>query len=69
MDTEGAALSEPITFLASFPPVQGAIRISGNGDGLRLQLDVPESEVPSAIRLLMLRDKAFRVTVEAEEQG
>ena len=61
-------MSEPITFLCSFPPVQGAIRISGNGDGLRLQLDVPETEVASAIRLLMLRDSVFRVTVEAEER-
>jgi hypothetical protein len=52
------------TFLASFPAIQSAIKISGSGDGIRVQLDIPESEVPNALPLLGWREMALRVTVE-----
>lgn len=55
---------KPITFLASFPAIQSAVKVSGNGEGLRLTLDVPESEMANAIGLLAMRDKVLKVTVE-----
>lgn len=56
------------TFLASMPPIQSAVKVSGNGDGMRIQLDIPETEVPNAVDLLAMRGKVLRVTVEVEQQ-
>lgn len=53
-----------ITFLASFPPIGSAIKVSGDGGGMRLQLDVPETELVNAALLLAWRQKRLRVTVE-----
>lgn len=60
--------SGAITFLASMPPIQSAVKVSGNGDGMRIQLDIPETEVPNAVDLLAMRGKVLRVMVEVEEQ-
>ncbi len=57
---EGAA----VTFLASFPPIQSAIKVHGSGDGMRIQLDIPESEMANAIELLAWRQRILRVTVQ-----
>lgn len=55
-----------VSFLASLPPIQSAVKVSGNGDGMRVQIDVPESEMPNAIDLLAWRGKVLRVTVEVD---
>ncbi len=60
-------MSERVVFLASFPPIQSAIKITGGGDGMRIQLDVPESEMANAVGLLGWRQRVFRVTVELED--
>lgn len=52
------------TFQASFPPIQSAIKISGDGDGMRLQLDVPESEMGEAVSVLAWRKSGLLVTIE-----
>ena len=57
------------TFLASFPPIQTAIKITGNGDGMRIQLDIPETEMGEAVKLLAWRQTVLRVTVEPESDG
>jgi len=57
---------ESATFLASFPAIQGAIRVTGDLQGMRLQLDVPESEMAEAVKLLMWRQRVLRVTIEPE---
>jgi hypothetical protein len=59
--------NEKIQFLASFPPIQSAIKITGNGDGMRIQLDIPETEMGAAARLLLMREKALKVAVELAE--
>jgi hypothetical protein len=60
-------MDEPITFRAAFPAIQSAIKV---GDaGMRIQLDVPESEMAQAVRLITMRDMVLRVTVEAENSG
>lgn len=58
---------DKISFLATFPPIQSAIKIAGNGDGMRIQLDIPESEMASAVRLLGLRECILKVTVEEDD--
>lgn len=42
-----------------------AIRVTGNGDGMRIQIDIPETEMGNAARLLLMREQAFKVTIEA----
>jgi len=54
-----------VMFLASFPPIQSAIRVGQ--DGARIALDIPETEMPSIVRLLLMRGIVLRVTVEAAQ--
>ncbi len=54
-----------ISFMAALAQVAAAIRISDEG-AVRLQLDMAESELPSALRLVTLKGQSFRVTVEPE---
>lgn len=57
---------KPITFLASFPAIQSAIKVGDSG--MRLQLDVPESEMANAVELLAMRNVVLKVTVEVAEK-
>ena len=57
---------EPASFLASFPAIQSAIKIYGDRQGMRLQFDVPESEMGEAIKLLMWRECILKVTIEPD---
>lgn len=58
-----------IVFLASFPPIGSAVKVSGNGDGMRITLDIPETEMSKAVMLLAVREKRLKVTIEVEENG
>jgi hypothetical protein len=62
------AVSDKVTFLAAFPCIQSAIKITGAGDGMRIQLDVPESEMVNAIELLAWRQRVLKVTVELQNE-
>lgn len=55
-------MSEPITFMASFPAIQAAIKVGD--DGMRIQLHIPESEMENALWLIAMREKRLKVTVE-----
>ena len=57
--------SEQATFRASFPPILSAIRMAGDG-GMRIMLDIPESDMPEALKLLMWKGSVLRVVVGAE---
>lgn len=59
---------EPVTFVASFPTLQSALKVSGDGTGMRITLDIPESEMPQAVKLMLYRQCALRVTIEQYEQ-
>lgn len=56
------------SFTASLPPIQSAISVSGQGDGARIKLDIPQSELPAIINLQLLAGKTFTVTIETSEQ-
>jgi hypothetical protein len=58
---------EKVSFVASFPAIQSAIKITGDGGGMRITLDIPESEMAEAVKLMLYRQIALRVTVEAEK--
>ena len=56
-----------LTFTASLPPIQSAISLDGMGDGARIKLDVPATDVGTVLLLqAYYAGKAFRVTVEPE---
>lgn len=57
---------EEAKFKASFPAIQGAIKITGDGNGMRIQLDIPETELGNAAALLLWRQKVLDVTVRPE---
>lgn len=60
------AQPDAVTFLATFPDIKSAIIIGQ--DGMQIKLDIPESEMPAAVRLLALRDVVLRVTVEVAKE-
>ena len=59
-------MTEKFSFTASLPPIQSAISVSGQGDGARVKLDIPQSELPAILNLQLLSGQAFRVTIEPE---
>lgn len=52
------------TFKAAFPVIQSAIKVRGDCGGMRVQLDIPESEMAEAIKILAWRMKVLRITIE-----
>ena len=56
-----------IEFIASLPDIQSAISIGGDG-ATRVKLDIPESELAEAVKLVMLKGKAFKVKIETIKQ-
>ena len=60
-------MAESITFRAAFPPIQSAFKRHGGGDGLRVQFDIPESDIGDAAALMALTGCVLRITVEVEE--
>ena len=59
-----------LEFIASLPDILTAITISGEG-ATRVKFDIPESEIANAVKLVMLKGQAFRVSIETikEEFG
>lgn len=63
-------MGNKIEFIASLPAIQSAVSVSGNGDGARVKLDVPGTDIPEAIKLLLYTNKVFNVTIsEVEDSG
>ena len=61
-------MSDKISFIASLPPIQSAWKLGGGeGDGARLQLDIPGTDITEAVRLLTMRGRTFRVIIEEDE--
>jgi hypothetical protein len=55
-----------IKFTAILPNITSAIKVHPQ-DGLRLQLDVPETDKAAALGLSMLGGQVLRITVEVGE--
>lgn len=56
-------MSESVTFKAAFPAIQSAIKVYGDKQGMRVQLDIPESEMSAALSLLLWRECVLEITV------
>jgi hypothetical protein len=60
---------DKLTFLASIAPLQSAITIASDG-GARVKFDIPESEMPAIVRLMLFRGRIVKVTLEvADDDG
>jgi hypothetical protein len=59
----------PITFKASFPAIQSAIKRDGSGGGMRISLDIPESEMAQAVQLIAMVQQRLIVTIEADNDN
>jgi hypothetical protein len=55
-----------ISLIASLPDIQSAINIGGDGS-TRVKLDIPESELAEAVKLVLLKGRSFRVTISVVE--
>jgi hypothetical protein len=61
-------MTEKTSFYAYLPPIQSAIKITGNGDGARVQFDVPEISMASFIPVMGMRGRKLQVTVEVIDE-
>lgn len=52
------------TFRASIPPIMSGIKTGA--DGMRVQFDIPESDMGEAVKLVGMRGQRLRVTVAIE---
>jgi len=52
-----------IEFTASLPPIQSAINLDGAGDGARIRLDIPRSEIEAVLKLQGLAGQVFKVVI------
>ena len=59
-----------LSFIASLADIASAITISGEG-ATRVKFDIPESELSNAVKLVLLKGQAFKVSIEpvSEEFG
>ena len=57
-------MAEKTQFYAFLPPIQTAIKITGNGDGARVQFDIPETGMAGFIPVLGMRNHKLLVTIE-----
>ena len=58
-----------VKFTASLPPIQSAININGIGDGARIKLDIPASDIEQVIKLQKMTGKSFKVIIECEKKN
>ena len=64
-DTEGGnVIDDSATFKAAFPVIQSAIKVRGDCGGMRIQLDIPESEMAEAVKILAWRMKTLLITIK-----
>ncbi len=58
--------SDPVSFIASIPPIETAIKIHGQ-EGARFILDIADTELGNFFPVTLLRGKVLRVTIEIEK--
>ena len=58
-------MSDELRFLASLPPIQGAIK--QGPDVMRITLEIPKTEVPNALGIMTMHGKILEITVSVVE--
>ncbi|MEA4884275.1 MAG: hypothetical protein VB144_11590 [Clostridia bacterium] len=57
-----------IEFIASLPPIQSAISLSGDENGARVKLDIPEQYRIEIMKLSAMGGMALKVIIEPLEE-
>ena len=57
-----------VSFYASMPDIQSWLTVHGNGEGARIKLDAPASELAEVLKMTLMAGQLLRVTIEAEEE-
>ena len=52
-------------FRAALPAIQSAIK--SDGASVRVQLDIPESEVNESVKLMLMKGRRLHVVIETED--
>ena len=63
LSTDADSVAKPVTFPATIPPTETAIKIHGEG-GARMILDIAESDMGAFLPSLVMRMRRLRVTLE-----
>ena len=56
-----------IQFLAIIDDTASALKISGSGNGGKLILAFDDTQIPEALKAVLLREQLLRVTIEEAE--
>jgi len=56
-----------ISFLAIIDDTASALKISGSGNGGKLILAFDDTQIPEALKAVLLREQLLRVTIEVDE--
>jgi len=67
-DATLADLDEAV-FLFTFPAIQSAIKIFGDNQGMRAQMEIPESEMGGALKMLQWRGGVMEARVRLVNDG
>lgn len=59
---------DKVTFLAIIDPTTAALKCSGSGNGGKLTLAFDQTQLPQAIKALLLTEQLLTVTIEPEDQ-
>jgi hypothetical protein len=54
-----------IEFFASLANIGNTLAISGEGDS-HIRLDIPESELPNALKIILFKGQSFKVRITNE---
>jgi len=59
---------EKIEFIGYFPAIQSAINMDGIGNGARIKIDIPQSDIMAVMKLqTMCLNKSLKITIEPIE--
>ena len=57
-----------ISFLAIIDDTASALKISGSGNGGKLILAFDDTQIPEALKAVLLREQLLRVTIEVADE-
>lgn len=57
-----------MSFVATLPLIQSAIKVSGDG-GMRVQLEIADDQMDKAIGILSMRGEVLHVTIRVVKEG
>lgn len=67
-DYDDAGDDSIVTFRASIPPIASAVTLDGAGDGMRVKLDIPGTDVDAGLALVRaMAGRSFRVVIVRDD--